>query len=69
MAKCEDFPCCGHYDEGTYNSWCPDPETGKYPAITLDRCEYCGIIYDPEEPYCCDGPEEDEYEEELEEVA
>ena len=35
MARCEDFPCCGHYDEGTYNSWCPN-EDGLFP------CSNCG---------------------------
>jgi len=38
MARCEDFPCCGHYDESDKSStWCPDPETGKFPPITLTR--------------------------------
>jgi len=33
--RCEDFPCCGHYDPGG-SSWCPDDE-GWYP------CSGCGI--------------------------
>ena len=78
MARCEDFPCCGHYDEGTYNSWCPNPETGRYPELNLPRCKYCQMYYDPEEGHFdCDYSgaydddddgegEEDEFEEQLE---
>ncbi len=32
MARCEDFPCCGHYDEDNkYDSWCPDDD-GRFPC-------------------------------------
>ena len=31
MARCEDFPCCGHQDpDGT--SWCPD-EDGRFDCV------------------------------------
>lgn len=43
MARCEDFPCCGHYDEGGPSRgipYCPDtnPATGKLAF----RCVECG---------------------------
>lgn len=60
MARCEDFPCCGHYDEGTYNSWCPD-ENGRYPSLNLPQCKYCNTYLDPEDYHDCPfEPESDE---------
>jgi hypothetical protein len=65
MARCEDFPCCGHYDEGTYNSWCPD-ESGKYPPLNIPTCRHCGMYIDPEDGHDCDNAYEPDDEEELE---
>lgn len=75
MARCEDFPACGHYDESTGpggGSWCPD-ERGRFPAINLPTCKYCGYYLDltGEDPHDCGGgydeyDEDNEYDDEFE---
>lgn len=77
MARCEDFPCCGH-ELGC----CPDfdPETGKQlnmkcvcgATVPIDSrfslCRTClkqGSDDEPDDPYDVDGYEERDAEEEL----
>lgn len=68
MPRCEDFPCCGHYDESDGASWCPDDQ-GRFGCAgcgtTLNKrassslCQRCldRIINCPEDGDYGDGPE------------
>lgn len=61
MARCEDFPCCGHYDEGGPEAgipYCPDPETGRFRPISLPQCKNCGEYLDFDDPHFCESEPE-----------
>jgi hypothetical protein len=66
MARCEDFPCCGHE-----SGCCPDYDTDTGKQLNMvcvcgaklpltSKYSICsGCMRDPDDPY--DGPDYDEY--------
>ena len=79
---CEDFPCCGHYDEGGNERgipYCPRPyvQVDMHHAIQNSLCLECGDELHTETTYqfcyACrhadereDYPEDEDYEPEYE---